>query len=132
MTSNNVTRAMTDFMAKCTLFTFCLVGCVFNVQAQETANSNQHQKAVTNQSQTTDDTAQDEEDQSGDKVRIRGGKDEVISEFRINGQLYMIRVTPKKGVPYYLVDSDGDGKLETRWNELAPNLLIPSWVLLRW
>jgi hypothetical protein len=132
MTSNNVTRAMTDFMTKCTLFTFCLVACVFNVQAQETANSSQHQKAVTNQSQTRDASVQDDEDQSGDKVRIRGGKDEVISEFRINGQLYMIRVTPKKGVPYYLVDSDGDGKLETRWNELAPNLLIPSWVLLRW
>lgn len=75
--------------------------------------------------------AEDELEPSG-KVTIKGGKDEVISEFRINGQLYMIRITPKKGVPYYLVDSDGDGNLETRWNELAPEILIPSWVLLRW
>ena len=66
------------------------------------------------------------------KVTIKEGKDDVISEFRINGQLYMIRVTPKKGMPYYLVDSDGDGNLETRWNELAPDILIPAWVLLRW
>lgn len=66
------------------------------------------------------------------EVTIKDGQDEVISEFRINGQLYMIRITPKKGVPYYLVDSDGDGNLETRWNELAPEILIPSWVLLRW
>ncbi|WP_455198797.1 DUF2782 domain-containing protein [Kaarinaea lacus] len=70
--------------------------------------------------------------ESPGKVTIKEGKDEVISEFRINGQLYMIRITPRKGVPYYLVDSDGDGNLETRWNELAPDILIPAWVLLRW
>jgi hypothetical protein len=74
---------------------------------------------------------EDEQASSG-QVTIKGDKDEVISEFRINGQLYMIRITPKKGLPYYLVDGDGDGNLETRWNDLAPDLLIPSWVLLRW
>ena len=70
--------------------------------------------------------------ESSGKVTIQGPDDRLINEFRINGQLYMIRITPKKGAPYYLVDSDGDGDLETRWNELAPDLLIPSWVLLRW
>lgn len=75
----------------------------------------------------------EEEQQSAGKVTINGGgKGDVINEFRINGQLYMVRITPKKGVPYYLVDADGDGNLETRWNELAPDLLIPAWVLLRW
>lgn len=74
---------------------------------------------------------QEEQSPSG-KVTIRGAETDVINEFRINGQLYMIRITPSKGAPYYLVDSDGDGDLETRWNELAPELLIPSWVLLRW
>jgi len=74
---------------------------------------------------------QSDQDSSGE-VKIKEEKDETISEFRINGQLYMIRITPKKGTPYYLVDSDGDGNLETRWNELAPELLIPAWVLLRW
>jgi len=74
----------------------------------------------------------DDELSSSGQVTIKGDDDEVISEFRINGQLYMIRITPNKGVPYYLVDADGDGDLETRWNELAPDLLIPSWVLLRW
>ncbi|MEE8379338.1 MAG: DUF2782 domain-containing protein [Gammaproteobacteria bacterium] len=74
---------------------------------------------------------EDELSPSG-QVTIKGDNNEVISEFRINGQLYMIRITPNKGVPYYLVDADGDGNLETRWNELAPDLLIPAWVLLRW
>jgi hypothetical protein len=65
-------------------------------------------------------------------VIIEDSNDDLISEFRINGALYMIRITPKKGVPYYLVDSDGDGQLETRWDDLASELLIPAWVLIRW
>jgi hypothetical protein len=73
-----------------------------------------------------------DEQQSSGEVTIKGDENEVISEFRINGLLYMIRITPKKGKPYYLVDADGDGNLETRWNDLTPDLLIPSWVLLRW
>ena len=44
----------------------------------------------------------------------------------------MIKVTPKKGLPYFLIDSDGDGNLETRHNDLDPGIAIPSWVLLRW
>ncbi len=83
--------------------------------------------------ETSDEQRAEEDEQSSTgQVIIKGDKDEVISEFRINGQLYMIRITPKKGLPYYLVDGDGDGNLETRWNDLAPDLLIPSWVLLRW
>jgi len=88
---------------------------------------------ATAQEDTTTNEPADVEQESSGEVKIRSKSDDgVISEFRINGQLYMIRVTPKKGLPYYLVDSDGDGNLETRWNELAPELLIPAWVLKRW
>lgn len=55
-----------------------------------------------------------------------------VEEYRINGQLYMIKIIPKKGVPYYLVDSNGDGLLSRRMNDLSPGFLIPSWVILRW
>lgn len=75
--------------------------------------------------------AEDAASPSGEVV-IGGDGEGAINEFRINGQLYMIQVKPKKGPPYYLVDSDGDGDLETRQNDLAPDLLIPAWVLKRW
>ncbi len=75
--------------------------------------------------ESVDDTLQPD-------VVIKQDKRGLIEEYRINGRVYMIKVTPKKGPPYYLVDSDGDGELESRKNELAPNLLIPSWVLFRW
>lgn len=79
-----------------------------------------------------EDTPADVLPPSTGSVIIEDGSDDVISEFRINGELYMIRITPKKGTPYYLVDSDGDGQLETRWDDLASDLLIPAWVLMRW
>lgn len=59
------------------------------------------------------------------------GRD-VIEEYRIQGRLYMIRVVPSHGVPYFLIDTDGDGNLETRRNELSEDLLIPNWTLFRW
>lgn len=65
-------------------------------------------------------------------ITIIQGEDRTIEEYRIKGRLYMIKVTPKKGVPYYLVDTDGDGNLETHRGELTEDLLIPSWTLLEW
>lgn len=66
------------------------------------------------------------------EVTIIRKEDRTLEEYRINGQLYMIKVTPSRGYPYYLVDADGDGNLETRRNELDPRILVPSWVIFRW
>lgn len=55
-----------------------------------------------------------------------------IEEYRAGGVLYMVKIVPTKGVPYYLVDTDGDGNFETRYSDLDQGLLIPAWVLLRW
>ena len=57
---------------------------------------------------------------------------ETITEYRFNGRLYAIKVTPKNTPSYFLVDADGDGDLETRQKELSANFLIPNWVLLQW
>lgn len=66
------------------------------------------------------------------EIIIQEKKDSRIQEFKSNGQVYMIKITPKKGFPYYLVDTDGDGILESRKNGMEPNLLIPSWVIFSW
>ena len=65
------------------------------------------------------------------EVTIVPRQGDTIEEYRVNGRLYMIKVTPKKGYPYYLIDSDGDGRLETRRNELD-DPVIPQWILFRW
>lgn len=57
---------------------------------------------------------------------------ERVEEYRVNNQIYMIKVTPSKGYPYYLVDTDGDGNFDTRRSQLDSKVVIPQWVLLRW
>ena len=62
-------------------------------------------------------------------VRNRGG--DRYEEYRVNGQLYMIKITPRVGRPYYLVARDRNKGFE-RLNELDSGYSIPQWVLLRW
>ena len=66
----------------------------------------------------------------GDQHRDAGGEGEdEIQEYRINGKLYMQRVTPKIGKPYVLMDSRGDGSFTRLDNSLTPNVRVPQWVL---
>lgn len=44
---------------------------------------------------------------------------DVISEYRVAGQLRMVRVAPARGPVYYLMDKDGDGHLDHK-GELSP------------
>jgi uncharacterized protein DUF2782 len=64
------------------------------------------------------------------KVTIvkRGG--DTVEEYRIGGRLYMMKVTPPHGVPYYLVDHNGNGVM-TRSEVGDPGLSPPQWVIIR-
>lgn len=66
------------------------------------------------------------------EVRIIHKGEDTVREFRVQGKLVAVQIIPKNGAPYYLVDADGDGELETRRSELDPNILIPGWVIKRW
>lgn len=61
---------------------------------------------------------------------IRRGEDEV-TEYRMKGRLYMVKVTPPHGVPYYLVDQRGDGVM-VRYGDASPPLSVPMWVIRSW
>ena len=66
-----------------------------------------------------------------DVTIIHRGK-ERVEEFSINNQIYMIKITPAKGYPYYLIDTTGDGNFDTRRAGLDQNVVVPQWVLFRW
>ncbi|MBF0256588.1 MAG: DUF2782 domain-containing protein [Gammaproteobacteria bacterium] len=51
-------------------------------------------------------------------------------EYRANGHLYMVKIQPKVGKPYYEIDSDGDGELDTRVDD-PRQTAVPQWVLFR-
>lgn len=65
------------------------------------------------------------------EVRIIHREDRIVEEVSVNGQLRYVKITPKGGVPYYLVDTDGDGVLDKQFDNLA-NPPINQWILLRW
>lgn len=50
-------------------------------------------------------------------------------EYRVRGQLYMIKVTPAHGKPYYLIDNEGTGQMSR--SDLAPSIKVPLWVIKR-
>lgn len=58
---------------------------------------------------------QDEEIEPSVTIREEEGR--VIEEYSRNGSVYMVRIVPKVGVPYYYIDTDGDGQLETTPNK---------------
>lgn len=67
------------------------------------------------------------------EVTIIQREDSRIEEYRVNGQLYMVKVMPNVGPSYYLLDRDGDGHLESNLNEIhKASEIVPQWVLFRW
>ena len=63
------------------------------------------------------------------QVTIRKKGDNTVSEYRIKGKLYMMKVTPAHGRPYVLIDHRGDGQF-ARQDNLDSGLRVPQWVLL--
>lgn len=66
------------------------------------------------------------------EVSIIKRDDAVVTEYRMNGQLYMVKIVPVAGPPYYLIDTTGDGSLNVRRTELDPGLVVPNWMIFRW
>jgi hypothetical protein len=62
---------------------------------------------------------------------IRKGK-KTIQEYRRGGRLYMIKVIPDIGPPYYFIDNDGDGKMDVRRDDLDKGSNINMWKILEW
>jgi hypothetical protein len=66
------------------------------------------------------------------EVTIIRREETIIEEYRVNGQLYMVKIIPDVGPAYYLIDQDGDGQMESRRSSLYDDLLVPQWVLFVW
>lgn len=66
------------------------------------------------------------------EVTIIHRKDMRVEEYRVNGKLRYVKITPRKGKPYYLVDRDGDGSLEYRYDDLDGVPPVNEWILLEW
>ena len=61
------------------------------------------------------------------EVRITTQNGDRHEEYRMGGRLYMVKVVPKKGRPYYLVDKEGKGEFVK--DDLQQGISPPTWVI---
>ena len=63
------------------------------------------------------------------EITIRQKDKKTIEEYRMHGELYMMKITPEHGVPYYLYKDDQ----QSDWVNIGPNppLAVPKWTLFR-
>lgn len=63
------------------------------------------------------------------RVRIPVQQGDKVEEMRdSSGNILMLKVTPPGGIPYYLVDTSGNGTWVRR-NPLDDGLRVPMWVI---
>jgi len=74
--------------------------------------------------------AKDEPPGEEPQVTITKQSEQTIEEYRVGGKLYMIKITPRHGKPYYLVDDRGDGRF-ARQESLDSGVRVPRWVILQ-
>ena len=64
-------------------------------------------------------------------VRTEANGD-VIEEYRVAGQLRMVKVTPSRGPAYYLMDENGDGRLDRSKGASEKDVSPVYWKLYGW
>ena len=65
------------------------------------------------------------------QVETREYENRRVEEYRVNDNLYAIKIRPKNGEPYYLIDPDGSGQMEWR-RDTNENIRVPNWSLIKW
>lgn len=60
------------------------------------------------------------------QVRIPVQEGDQVEEIREGGRVVMLKVTPKHGKPYYLVDTTGNGNWMRR-DSLDDGVRVPMW-----
>ena len=55
-----------------------------------------------------------------------------ITEYKIRGRVYLIKVQPKNAPAYYLHDPDGDGDFNNIGGDISSPIQAPMWVIKTW
>lgn len=62
------------------------------------------------------------------RVLIRREEGDKVEEYRDGGRVVMLRVTPRDGPPYYLIDTTGSGNWMRR-DSLDDGVRVPMWTI---
>src|SRR5512135_2555082 len=64
-------------------------------------------------------------------VRTPVQKGDKVEPIRVGGQVVMLKVTPKDGPTYYLIDTTGNGNWMRR-DSLDSGVSVPMWPIKTW
>jgi len=65
------------------------------------------------------------------EITIIKSEEKTVEEYRVDGKLVLVKITPAAGPAYYLVDSDGDGSLDAQEDD-PRSASVQQWVLFEW
>lgn len=69
---------------------------------------------------------------AGPTVSIRSSDNgDVVEEYRQGGKIFMVRITPAHGKPYYLYDDDRNGRLD-RTDADRASVSPVYWTIYQW
>ncbi len=75
----------------------------------------------------------DPDDELEPEVVIRREEGHRVEEYMSGGQVYMIRIVPDVGTPYYLIDTTGDGNFDEQLSvDQFHRVHPPHWKILEW
>jgi len=68
--------------------------------------------------------------EDADVNRRTADNGDLIEEYRVAGQLHVVKITPLRGPTYFLIDSNGDGLLDSSEGEGPVSPVY--WKLFEW
>ncbi len=67
------------------------------------------------------------------KIAIVPGDDGgAITEYRIGGNLYKVKITPAFDPSYYLTDRDGNGEMDCKTSNMHDDICVAEWTMFSW
>jgi hypothetical protein len=90
---------------------------------------NQYLDAPLRPAQQQTDAEQDDALQ-GSGIIVRQLGTSTLEEYRVSGRTRSVKVIPANGVPYYLIDADGDGEIGTGSDSETDG--VTSWRIMNW
>ena len=101
--------------------------------AQDAASTEAPSKPVATEAPVPEKIPAKASDDDTPSVRIRTRDNgDVVEEYRQGGMVTMVKVTPTRGKPYYIMDNNGDGRLDRADAEAAGGVVPVSWIIATW
>jgi hypothetical protein len=121
-------KVINEFSAPASMVLALIVFSFSVVQAGE-PNAKEKEKHVFNSADVSSDVI---DDGLEPEINIQQFDNREVQEYSVNDRVYMIKITPSVGSPYYLVDPDGTGEMEYKRDTVGLEVNPPRWTLFRW